>query len=314
VKILRSSFALGCLSAALTVIAQAGSGGEFNSQGSSQSATTSDDTTHAGFPWEFETEVGIIGHSEVARGFRHVDDIVEVYTNARVVYTPRIKFGILRLGIAHERFGFSMSEPDFEVPRGLQSLTAIVGLDTKLGDSILVRFEAQPGLYSGTKLDGDDFHVPFILGGSYIYSDSLQFVLGVSVDYERSFPVIPGIGIRWRMGPQWVLNAVMPTPRLEYEVTKEFILYGGADLKGSTFRVDDRFGFERGNLQLNNAIVTYTEIRVGGGFQWKLSPEVKFSLEGGYLPYREFNFHRTNVRYHHEGGAPYVSASINAAF
>lgn len=275
---------------------------------------TADDTAHTGFPWEFDTEFSLIGGSDVARGFRNVDDIVEVYSQARVIYTPRIKYGILRLGVAYERFGFSMNEPAFEVPRGLQSLAAVVGLDTKLGDSILVRFEAQPGLYSGTRLDGDGFHVPFILGGTYIYSDTLQFVFGVSVDYERSYPVFPGGGVRWRMGSQLVLNAVLPTPRLEYEVTKDFTLYAGADVKGSTFRVDDRFGYERGNPSLNHAVVTYSEIRTGVGFQWKLAPEVKFSFEGGYMPWREFDFHRTDVRYHNEEGAPYVSASINAAF
>jgi hypothetical protein len=270
--------------------------------------------TRSGFPFEFEAEVGYIGRGEVARGFREAD-IDEDYVAARFVYTPRIKFGILRLGVGYERFGFGFNDTQhFEVPGGLQSLSAIIGLDTQFSESILVRFEAQPGFYSSTHIEGDTFHAPFIFGGSYIFSDNLQFVVGVSVDYDRETPVFPGVGIRWRFASNWVLNAVMPSPRLEWEMTKAITLYAGADLKGSTFRMYDGFGDERGNPALNRAVVTYTEVRTGIGLEWKLNDQIKFSLEGGYLPYREIDFHRTNVRYHHEEGAPYAAVSVRGAF
>jgi hypothetical protein len=219
----------------------------------------------------------------------------------------------LRLGADYERFGFSAPNL-FEVPSGLQSLAGVVGLDTQFSDSILVRFEATPGFYSSKHIEGDDFHVPVVLGGTYIYSSDLQFVFGVSYDYERDYPVLPGGGIRWRTGSQWVLNAVLPTPRLEFEMTKTFTIYAGADIKGSTYRVDDRFGTQRGDMRLNHAVVTYTEVRAGLGFEWKLSPEIKASLEGGYLPYRNFDFYRANVRYHNEEGGPYGSIALHAAF
>ena len=86
-----------------------------------------------------------------------------------------------------------------------------------------------------------------ILGGTYIYSSDLQFVLGVSFDYEREQPVLPGGGVRWRLASQWLLDAVLPTPRLDYEVNRNLTIYAGADIKGSTFRVDDNFGNERGD-------------------------------------------------------------------
>jgi hypothetical protein len=61
-------------------------------------------------------------------------------------------------------------------------------------------------------------------------------------------------------------------------------------------------------------VLSYTEVRTGVGFEWKISPETKLSFEGGYVPWREFDFHRTNVRYHHEEGAPYGSVAFRAAF
>ena len=93
------------------------------------------------------------------------------------------------------------------------------------------------------------------------------------------------------------------------------MFFVGADLKGSTFRVDQNFGTRQaGDFRLNNAWMDYTEIRVGLGAEIKLSPEVKLSFEGGYVPYREFDYHRTPVRYHHEDGAAYGSVAFRAAF
>lgn len=281
------------------------------------------------FPFEFEAEYTYIGDSEVSRGFRNVRDFDENYSLLRFVYTPRIKVGILRLGASWERFGFDLPDSSRlretpstggfvigppQIPETLQSISAIVGLDTKFSDSILVRFEAQPGFYGTGDLDSGDFNIPFVLGGTYILNPGLQFVLGVSVDFEREYPVFPGGGIRWRFASQWVLNAVLPTPRLEFEATRNLTIYAGADLKSSTFRVGDHFGDARADVRLNHAVLTYTEIRTGAGVEWKLSPQMKLSVEGGYLPYREFDYHRADIRYHHDSGAPYGSIALRAAF
>ncbi len=308
VKISRLLPSLAICSLALSAFA--GSGAEAFNNNSSSTATES---AGGRFPFEFDAQFSLSGGGELARGFREVRDLDEDYLLTRFIYTPRVKLGILRLGAAYERFGFNTPE-NFEVPRALQSLSAIVGLDTQFSDSILVRFEAQPGFYSGTRFRGGDFHLPFIFGGTYIYSPDLQFVLGASVDYEREYPVFPGGGIRWRLSSQWVLNAVLPTPRLEYQATSDFTLYAGADLKGSTFRVSDRFGSDRGNNRLNHAVVTYSEVRTGLGLEWKISQGVKVSVEGGYLPYRNLDYHRTDVRYHQERGGAYGSVAIGVAF
>ncbi len=258
-----------------------------------------------------------MGDSTVARGAREIRDFDETYSLLRFVYTPRIAIGILRLGAAWERFGFGGMPARVQLEDTLQSVSAVVGFDTQFSDSILFRIEAQPGLYgSRDNLNSDDtFIVPFVIGGTYIYSSDLQFVLGVSVNFDRQYPVFPGGGVRWRLASQWQLNAVLPTPRLEYEFRPNTTFYAGANLKGSTFRVDRNFGLrEAGDARLNNAVIDYTEIRVGLGAEIKLAPEVMLTFEGGYMPYREFDYHRTDVRYHHEEGAPYGSIGFNAAF
>src|SRR5207253_8440362 len=106
--------------------------------------------------------------------------------------------------------------------RSLQSVSLVMGLDMQFSDSIIVRAEGQPGVYD-TEFDNlgyDNFNLPFLIGGTYIYSPNVQLVLGVSVDVERKYPVIPAAGIRWKIASQWLLDAVLPTPRLQFEMSK----------------------------------------------------------------------------------------------
>ena len=106
----------------------------------------------------------------------------------------------------------------------------------------------------------------------------------------------------------------MPTPRLQYEMSRYISLYAGATLKETNYRVDDNFGTSHGIPRLDNAILTYSEVRTGTGFDWKISPMVTFTGEVGYQPYREFDFYRADVTYHHDGGAPYGTISLHSSF
>jgi hypothetical protein len=287
-------------------------GNEFASSSSNGSAASKGDDP---LSYEFDAEETYVGGGDVERGFRHIDDVDENNALVRFIFTPRIRIGILRLGAGFERYDFNIPRAA-EIPDSLQSATLIVGLDTQFSDSILVRFEAQPGFY-GTDFDNfgsGDFNVPFILGGTYIWNSSVQIVLGVGVDLEGKYPVLPGGGVRWKLAPQWVLNAVLPKPRLEFEVNKDLTLYAGAELKSSNYRVDDHFGDDRSIPRLNHAIIAYSEVRTGAGLDWKLSSMAKLSVEGGYLPYRVFDYHRTDVRYHSDGGAPYGMIALHMAF
>jgi hypothetical protein len=267
-------------------------------------------------PAEFTIEQAYIGGADVQRGNRRVDDFDEYYSNLVFVYTPRIKFGILRLGAQWERYSLGFPHGGQQLPNTLQALNSIVGLDTKFSDSFLIRFEAQPGFYgtSFDEIDGDSFNVPFVLGGTYIYTPEVQLVFGIGVNVQGRYPVIPGGGIRWKFARDWVLNAVLPTPRLEYQFSRNLTLFAGADIKANTFRVDDQFGQNHGDTSLNNAWLSYEEVRLGAGAEWKINSSLSLSLEGGYVPWRQFDFHRTEVRYHHENGAPYGALMFRGEF
>ena len=263
---------------------------------------------------EFDVNAAYVGDGDVHRGSREINNFNEWNFIARLLILPRTRIGILRLGAEYEIYDFSI--PDgAQVPDRLQSAALVIGLDTKFSDSLLFRVEAKPGFYYANELEGRDFNVPFIVGGTYLYSSTLQFVFGIGVDFEGQYPVLPGGGVRWKFAPQWVLNATLPTPRLEYEVNRNLMIYAGAQVLSKNFRVGDDFVGDRSDPgELNHAILSYTEIRTGGGLTWKIGEACRLTVEGGYLPYRQFDYHRADIRYKSDGGAPYASISLHAAF
>src|SRR6266536_6022163 len=266
------------------------------------------------FSGEYVVEETYVGDGDVERGPHKVSDFDENDSILQLVFTPRIKLGVLRLGAEWERFSFGL--PDgAPLPDTLQAVNLVIGLDTQLSDSILIRVEAQPGVYN-TGFDdlSDDFNAPFVAGGTYIFSPNLQLVLGVSVDIERKYPVLPAAGIRWKIAPQWLLDAVLPAPRLQFEMSRDVSLYIGANVKQTSYRVPDDFGDSHGIPRLNHTILTYSEIRTGAGLDWKISNIITATGEVGYQPYRNFDFYRADVRYHQDGGAPYGMISLHGAF
>src|SRR5438105_14775024 len=131
---------------------------------------------------------------------------------------------------------------------------------------------------------------------------------------RREFPAKAAARQHRIFSPKWLLNAVAPTPRLEYEASNSLTLYAGADIRATSYRVEKNFGTLRGNPALNHAAITYEEVRVGGGLDWKLTSAIKLSAEGGFIPFRNFDFHRTHARYHQDGGVPYGMLALHAAF
>ena len=276
-------------------------------------STTASSNPFASFSGEYLAEETYVSDAAVRRGNRTIDDFDESDTILRFILTPRTKIGVLRLGIEWEHFSFGFPERT-PLPDTFQELSAVIGVDMQFSDSILLRVEAQPGFYGTNNFDSDQISAPFIVGGTYIYNPNLQFIVGVSVDAEREYPVIPAAGIRWKVSRLWVVNAVMPTPRLEFEAAKNLTLYGGGNIKQTNFRMDDDFGSEHGIRRLNHAVLTYSEVRAGIGADWKIAPSITLTAEAGYQPYRDFDFYRAGIHFHEDGSAPYGMISLHGAF
>jgi len=265
--------------------------------------------------YEFDADGSYVGTARTNFGSGSVGSVYEQRTNSRLIVSPQYDDGpIYRFGLAYERYGFGFSKAA-PLPDILQAENLVLGADFELFNAWLVRVEADPGLYGDARSAGyRDFNVPFTLGGSYIASDEVQWVVGLGIDFDRQIPVIPAVGVRWSLNNNWVIDAVLPTPRLEYDWSKALTLYLGSDIDDGTYRADHGLGVALGRPKLSNAVVEYDEIRLGAGFTWKATKAVTFEIEGGYLPYREFDYHRADSHFSNDDGAPYGQMSINAQF
>lgn len=233
----------------------------------------------------------------------------------RDVLSVKVREGfLLRFGLDLERSNFSVSE-SAALPSKLQTAAAVIGADLQLGDAWIVRLEVDPGYYgAATELREKNFDVPITFGASYFVSSDLQLVAGISIDPQRKYVVLPGAGFRYKFATDWVMDLVLPTPRLEYTYSKSLLLYAGGELEDGSYRTDGNFGTVHDLPKLNDAVVDYTEIRVGGGASWKINSELTLEFEAGVVPLQEFDFHRAEIKARSTDIPPYGGLVLKAAF
>lgn len=277
---------------------------------SAESTTEDSHASNWTFSHEVEGDYTYVGRAEIGAA-----RLAEQSASAQYVLTAQYKEGVpLRTGFNWQRFSFS-SAGFTAVPNTLQSESFIAGLDYELPGSIFVRLEAQPGFYNASsRVSPRGFNIPVVVGGSWLYNKDLQFVLGLSIDATRQYPVLPGGGIRWQINSQWLLNAILPKPRLELAITKKLTAFAGADFEEASYRTDPGFGEAHRNEKLNSQWLDFTEVRAGAGAIWDISAEVKLELEAGSLVYRELNYHRADVSVHSSDAAPYGRVGFSAKF
>jgi hypothetical protein len=78
--------------------------------------------------------------------------------------------------------------------------------------------------------------------------------------------------------------------------------------------MDGNFGTRHDIQRLDDSVVDYTQIRIGGGTSWKIAPAITLEMEAGVVPVQEFDFHRAEVNARSTGFPPYGGLSIKAAF
>ncbi len=84
-------------------------------------------------------------------------------------------------------------------------------------------------------------------------------------------------------------------------------------IRSATYRVGDRFGDVNRPVRLNDAVQSYRDPnRCGRGMEANGCDQI--TAGGGYLPYRSFDYHRADIRYREDGGAPYGTVALHGAF
>jgi opacity protein-like surface antigen len=265
--------------------------------------------------FELEADWSYVGGSRFDKRSREAGDISETVASINLVASWRLTDTLLlRTGAGWERYWFD-KDPNVPAPNILESANLVIGADFQLTPAILIRAEAQPGFYNdGRGYSFDDLNVPFLVGGTYFVSADLQIVGGVGVDVNREVPILPAAGVRWKFARSWVLNAILPNPRLEYLLNDKISLHAGAEIRYATYRVDRDFGTAVGVSRLDGAIVDYTEIRAGAGVSWQITPAVNLDLEAGCVPYRRFDFERAKYKVRSDELAPFAQVAVSAKF
>ena len=279
-------------------------------RGASQSGTLST------FSYEFSSDAAFIGRGSVDLGNKTVGVFKEITSSASLVISDQISNPfILRVGLDWQRFAFNTSNRLSPLPASVDALAAVIGGDIQLTSALLVRIEAHPGIYgSFNEVTGRDFNVPIRIGASYFQSANLIYIAGLSIDLNSNWPVIPAVGVYWKVSDHWVINGIAPRPQVQYILSDKVTLFAGADLLTATFRVDDQFGSSRGIPKLNHAILDFWEIRGGAGFSWALTKGIKLDLEGGAVPFRLFDFNRADFNMSSTSWSPYVRLGLSASF
>jgi hypothetical protein len=217
----------------------------------------------------------------------------------------------LRVGLAYERFDFGQT--DAPVPRHLQSLAGVIGIDYMHSEDVGAFIQFRPGFYTENDFNSASFDVPTTLGRVFVLrEDQLYLFAGLRAALLAGhYPVIPLAGLIYRPNSQWTFNMVVPEPRILYSPTKGFCMFAGGELIGGSFRTD-----HDGNIlprKLDGAQIDYTDYRAGAGVIFSPCPAVMIDVAAGYSIRRSIDFHRARENFTTEP-APYFRVSVKAEF
>ena len=216
-----------------------------------------------------------------------------------------------RAGVEYERFDFGGSENG--LPNHLQSAYAHLALEYVVHDHAGAGIELDPGVYFENRITGDAVDVPWKIFVSFpLKKDKVFGVIGLGGALYQHPIVAPGGGIIWLISDKTRLEGVFPKPALVYEPNDDWQFRLLAELYYESFRTDDVLTTEH-KLQLHNAIVEYSEDRVGVQAKYSGIKPFQFIAGAGCTVRREFDFFRAHERAVTDP-APYVRLSVEAKF
>jgi hypothetical protein len=264
-----------------------------------------------------DADVGFIGSGHAHQKSQKFGSYDEVDSSLSLLATFQTSSNspVWRVGLDWERYWFS-ADPVSTVPSALESLNLRLGADLLLSPAIFARIEALPGFYGQglNRFSERQFNVPVDIGASYVYSDRLFCIVGAEVNYELDFPVFPAAGFLWRANDKLTINAILPKPEIEYNLTDSLTLHAGGEFSETTYLVNGDFCRIRGVAKLDDAIVQFDEIRLGSGLTWKLNKSFSLDLEAGAVPYRRFDYNRADYKVLSTNTAPYLAIGLSSKF
>jgi hypothetical protein len=216
-----------------------------------------------------------------------------------------------RTGIEYERFDFDGT--DNGLPDHLQSLYGHLVVEYVVKDHAGAAIEIDPGIYFQDSIGSRAFDIPWKVFVSFpLKKDKIFGVIGLGGGLNQDPIVAPGGGLVWLFTDKFRLEGVFPKPALVYNLTDDLQFRLLADLYFESFRTDDVVT-PLLKLREHNAVVQYSEERVGAQARYSGFDPFKIIVGAGYTFKRDFDFFRVGVRETLDP-APYFRVSVEAKF
>jgi hypothetical protein len=216
-----------------------------------------------------------------------------------------------RAGVEYERYDFGGT--DNGLPDHLQAAYGHLAIEYVSHDFPGISLELDPGVYFQDNVTGDAFDIPIKAYTTLpLKKDKIFAVVGLGWSLYQDPIVAPGGGIIWVFSDKLRLQAVFPKPALIYQPNDDWELRILGELNYTSFRTDDVLTTER-KLQLHNAVVQYSEDRVGVQIGYTGIKHLKLIAGAGATVERNYDFFRAHQSKRTDP-APYVRIAAELRF
>lgn len=150
-----------------------------------------------------------------------------------------------------------------------------------------------PGLYGDFAfVDSSTFRLSGHVIGVFQWRPTLILSFGAAYLDREDVGVVPVAGVVWQPHPDWVLELVMPRPRVARRLAWSWLdrpgaenwLYVAGEFGGGTWSVEREAGFRD--------VVTYRDFRFLAGIEQRAAFQLSWRMETGYAFGRKLAFER----------------------
>lgn len=159
-----------------------------------------------------------------------------------------------------------------------------------------------------SSLSGNGFNVPMILSVGHRASATFSWDLGLTIDPEGRYAVLPLAGMRWDFAPGWTASVGFPQTGVAYHFSRALTFNAGARFQGGTYHVARSRGPVAGDTWLE-----YREVRLGAGFDYRFSPALSVTVDAGAVLDRRFDYFDRDYKIDGKSAA-YVTLALRARF
>jgi hypothetical protein len=271
-----------------------------------QAAKPADENSHNLF--NYETTYTFQSDFEESK-LGHGDSLYDDFSyDHRFLITGKWYF---RAGVEYERYDFGGTNNG--LPDHLQGLYGHLALEYVVEDHPGAAIEIEPGVYFQDHISWNAFDVP---GRAYVSfplkKDKIFATVGFGWGQFQDPVVAPGGGITWLINDKLRLQAVFPKPALVYQPNDDWDIRAIGELNFLGARTDQVHTTER-KLQLDDALVQYSEYRAGLQVGYSGFKPFKIIAGAGATIQRNFDFFRVNQSKRTDP-APYLRIAAEAKF